>query len=171
MAERQPADPVVPGGSRDRERQGFQTIAQGARAFSNALPLPPPGGTVLAVRPFPVGIDDFRMLREQGLEYVDKSHLIREVIDQGAAVLLLPRPRRFVAAEGAVHPRGGRGDPRDRSRAHGERCEAHGGGCGEQRERPRAHGSGPGLTAAAVVSNATVPGRIAAHAGSRRRPR
>jgi hypothetical protein len=35
------------------------------------------------------------MLREQGLEYVDKSHLIREVLDQGADVLALPRPRRF----------------------------------------------------------------------------
>jgi predicted AAA-ATPase/PD-(D/E)XK nuclease superfamily protein len=43
----------------------------------------------------PIGISDFRMLREQGLEYVDKSHLIREVLDQGAQVLLLPRPRRF----------------------------------------------------------------------------
>jgi hypothetical protein len=47
------------------------------------------------VRPIPIGIDDFRMLREQDQEYVDKSHLIREVIDQGAQVLLLPRPRRF----------------------------------------------------------------------------
>jgi ethanolamine utilization cobalamin adenosyltransferase len=47
------------------------------------------------VRSIPIGIDDFRMLREQGLEYVDKSHLVREVIDQGSQVLLLPRPRRF----------------------------------------------------------------------------
>lgn len=47
------------------------------------------------MRPIPIGIHDFRLLREQGLEYVDKSHLVREVIDQGAQVLLLPRPRRF----------------------------------------------------------------------------
>ena len=47
------------------------------------------------MRAIPIGIDDFRMLREQGLEYVDKSHLVREVIDQGSQVLLLPRPRRF----------------------------------------------------------------------------
>jgi hypothetical protein len=46
-------------------------------------------------RPIPIGIDDFRTLREQGLEYVDKSHLVREILDDGAAVLLLPRPRRF----------------------------------------------------------------------------
>lgn len=44
----------------------------------------------------PIGVDDFRKLREQGLEYVDKSHLISELIDQeGATVILLPRPRRF----------------------------------------------------------------------------
>ena len=46
-------------------------------------------------RPIPIGIDDFRALREQGLEYVDKSHLVREVLDKGAQILLLPRPRRF----------------------------------------------------------------------------
>ena len=44
---------------------------------------------------FPVGIDDFRKVREGHLEYVDKSHLIQEVLDLGAEVLLLPRPRRF----------------------------------------------------------------------------
>ncbi len=47
------------------------------------------------MRPIPIGIDDFRKLREQGMEYVDKSHLIRDVLDNGAEVLLLPRPRRF----------------------------------------------------------------------------
>lgn len=46
--------------------------------------------------PVPIGIDDFRTLREQRLEYVDKSDLIRELIDQtGVQVALLPRPRRF----------------------------------------------------------------------------
>jgi hypothetical protein len=43
----------------------------------------------------PLGLDDFRKLREQGLVYVDKSHLIREVLDKGAQTILLPRPRRF----------------------------------------------------------------------------
>jgi hypothetical protein len=43
----------------------------------------------------PIGIDDFRALREQGMEYVDKSHLVRELLDKGAQVVLLPRPRRF----------------------------------------------------------------------------
>src|SRR4051812_32381571 len=44
----------------------------------------------------PIGIDDFRLLREQGLAYVDKSSLIRELLDEpGVEVALLPRPRRF----------------------------------------------------------------------------
>ena len=47
-------------------------------------------------RPIPIGIDDFRTVRETGLEYVDKSDLIREIVDRpGVQVLLLPRPRRF----------------------------------------------------------------------------
>ena len=46
--------------------------------------------------PIPIGIDDFRKLREAGLEYVDKSGLIRELLDRpGVEVVLLPRPRRF----------------------------------------------------------------------------
>lgn len=43
----------------------------------------------------PLGLDDFRKLREQGLLYVDKSYLIRDVLDRGAQSILLPRPRRF----------------------------------------------------------------------------
>ena len=46
--------------------------------------------------PIPIGIDDFRTVREGGLEYVDKSDLIRQILDRpGVQVLLLPRPRRF----------------------------------------------------------------------------
>lgn len=47
------------------------------------------------LRPIPIGIDDFQKLRERGHEYVDKSLLIREVLDKGAEVILFPRPRRF----------------------------------------------------------------------------
>jgi hypothetical protein len=44
----------------------------------------------------PIGIDDFRMVREGKLEYVDKSDFIRQVIERaGVQVILLPRPRRF----------------------------------------------------------------------------
>lgn len=44
----------------------------------------------------PIGIHDFRELRERGCEYVDKTRLITELLDEsGIKVLLLPRPRRF----------------------------------------------------------------------------
>ena len=44
----------------------------------------------------PIGIDDFRELREARLDYVDKSDLIRQIVDRpGVKVFLLPRPRRF----------------------------------------------------------------------------
>jgi Predicted AAA-ATPase/PD-(D/E)XK nuclease superfamily len=44
----------------------------------------------------PIGIEDFRKLREVGLAYVDKSRLVCELIDlAGVEVVLLPRPRRF----------------------------------------------------------------------------
>jgi hypothetical protein len=46
--------------------------------------------------PIPLGIDDFREIREQGFAYVDKTSLIRELLDHpGVLVALLPRPRRF----------------------------------------------------------------------------
>lgn len=45
---------------------------------------------------YPIGIDDFRKLRQRQLEYVDKTHLIGEILDKpGTEVFLLPRPRRF----------------------------------------------------------------------------
>src|SRR3954469_18251279 len=48
------------------------------------------------IRPIPIGIDDFSKLREGGFEYVDKSHLIQELLDKPSVeVVLLPRPRRF----------------------------------------------------------------------------
>jgi hypothetical protein len=48
------------------------------------------------IRPIPTGIADYRLLREQKFEYVDKSHLITELIDNiSHTVVLLPRPRRF----------------------------------------------------------------------------
>lgn len=44
----------------------------------------------------PLGIHDFRALRRDRLEYVDKSDLIRALLDRpGVQVSLLPRPRRF----------------------------------------------------------------------------
>ncbi|MDE0097760.1 MAG: AAA family ATPase, partial [Gammaproteobacteria bacterium] len=42
----------------------------------------------------PIGIQNFRRLREQDCYYVDKTRLIRELIDQGD-YYFLSRPRRF----------------------------------------------------------------------------
>lgn len=46
-------------------------------------------------KPIALGISDFRKLREEGAEYVDKSQLIIDILDRATEVLLLPRPRRF----------------------------------------------------------------------------
>ena len=43
----------------------------------------------------PIGVSDFRKLRENNYYYVDKSHFIREIIEASAEIILLPRPRRF----------------------------------------------------------------------------
>lgn len=42
-----------------------------------------------------IGINDFKKLREENYYYIDKSLLIKEIVDENAEVLLLPRPRRF----------------------------------------------------------------------------
>lgn len=43
---------------------------------------------------FRVGTDDFKKLRDEGGYFVDKTLLIKEIID-GSDVTLFPRPRRF----------------------------------------------------------------------------
>ncbi len=43
----------------------------------------------------PVGLSDFKTVIEDNYYYADKTLLIKEVIDQGAQAMLVPRPRRF----------------------------------------------------------------------------
>lgn len=43
----------------------------------------------------PIGISDFAKLINENYYFVDKSLLIKEILDSGAGVTLLPRPRRF----------------------------------------------------------------------------
>lgn len=43
----------------------------------------------------PIGISDFKELIEQKYHFVDKSLFIKELIYDGAKVILIPRPRRF----------------------------------------------------------------------------
>ncbi len=45
-------------------------------------------------RRLPIGIQDFRRLRETGSYYVDKTPLIRDLVEQGD-YYFLSRPRRF----------------------------------------------------------------------------
>ena len=44
---------------------------------------------------YPIGVSDFKKLIDENYIFVDKSLFIKEIIDEGAEVLLLPRPRRF----------------------------------------------------------------------------
>jgi len=43
----------------------------------------------------PLGLSDFRALRQDGYRYVDKTALVEAVVGADAQVMLLPRPRRF----------------------------------------------------------------------------
>ena len=43
----------------------------------------------------PIGIDDFRKLRENGFYYVDKTLMIKNFIEIQDEVALIARPRRF----------------------------------------------------------------------------
>jgi hypothetical protein len=46
-------------------------------------------------RPLPVGLSDYKELVEEGYYYIDKTLLIRDLIQYGGKATLLPRPRRF----------------------------------------------------------------------------
>ncbi|MBK8257844.1 MAG: AAA family ATPase [Polyangiaceae bacterium] len=43
----------------------------------------------------PIGQSDFPRLREPGVLYVDKTNFVTQVLSASAAVMLIPRPRRF----------------------------------------------------------------------------
>jgi hypothetical protein len=43
----------------------------------------------------PIGVSDFKTLRESNRYYIDKTGFIREVLESAPQVLLFPRPRRF----------------------------------------------------------------------------
>ncbi len=46
-------------------------------------------------KPLPIGIDNFKRIRDDGYYYVDKSLLIKDIIDNKAGVNLFTRPMRF----------------------------------------------------------------------------
>lgn len=43
----------------------------------------------------PIGISNFKEIIEKNYYYVDKTLLIKEILDDGSKVILLTRPRRF----------------------------------------------------------------------------
>lgn len=47
------------------------------------------------MRKLPIGISDFREIVEDGYYFVDKSLMIRELLDSGSKSVLITRPRRF----------------------------------------------------------------------------
>ena len=47
------------------------------------------------MKKLPIGQSDFKNIITENAYYIDKSLLIKEVIDDDALVMLLPRPRRF----------------------------------------------------------------------------
>ncbi len=46
-------------------------------------------------RPLPIGVDNFEKIRKDGYFYIDKSMLIKELLDLKGEVNLFTRPRRF----------------------------------------------------------------------------
>jgi hypothetical protein len=46
-------------------------------------------------KPLPVGVSDFKDMVTGNYCYVDKTLFIKEIIDKGDKILLIPRPRRF----------------------------------------------------------------------------
>jgi hypothetical protein len=49
----------------------------------------------MKMKKLPVGKSDFKQIIEENYCYVDKTLYIKEIIDKGDAILLIPRPRRF----------------------------------------------------------------------------
>jgi len=49
----------------------------------------------MKIKKLPVGVSDFRDMVTGGYYYVDKTLFIKEVLDKGDKILLVPRPRRF----------------------------------------------------------------------------
>ena len=43
----------------------------------------------------PIGVSDFKVIVSEDYYYVDKTLFIKEIIDKGDKILLIPRPRRF----------------------------------------------------------------------------
>ena len=52
-------------------------------------------GVTMNLRPLPIGYEDFKELIDKGCYYVDKTLIIKDIIDKRSKVNLFTRPRRF----------------------------------------------------------------------------
>ena len=53
-------------------------------------------GQIMAIKTkLPMGIEDFKRIRSEDFYYIDKTGLIRELLENEAYVNLFTRPRRF----------------------------------------------------------------------------
>ena len=52
-------------------------------------------GQVIRMKKIPIGIKDYRMLKEGNYYVVDKSMMIQDFLSRGNEVTLITRPRRF----------------------------------------------------------------------------
>ena len=50
---------------------------------------------IMDMRLLPVGISDFKKLITGNYCYVDKTLFIKDILDKGDSIILIPRPRRF----------------------------------------------------------------------------
>ncbi|KJJ83403.1 hypothetical protein OMAG_002729, partial [Candidatus Omnitrophus magneticus] len=49
----------------------------------------------MRIQKLPVGESDFKIIIDNKFYYIDKTLFIKEIIDESAKVILIPRPRRF----------------------------------------------------------------------------
>ena len=47
------------------------------------------------VRPIPIGVEFYKKMIDGGYYYIDKTLLIKDILDQGITTALFTRPRRF----------------------------------------------------------------------------
>lgn len=53
------------------------------------------GAVMINTRPVSIGIEDYKKIIEKNYYYIDKTLLVKELLDKGGAVNLFTRPRRF----------------------------------------------------------------------------
>ena len=51
--------------------------------------------SVMQKRPLPIGIEFYKKMIDKSFYYVDKTLLIKDLLDKGGEVTLFTRPRRF----------------------------------------------------------------------------